>query len=238
MCLFVQIASVRLERLDLTIRRHSPPPPPPHLFIATKIIFIFMCAFDPAMRKSAWGTIRGREVVLAIWVRRSFLEDCLAAAVCSTTLTTFGGTEGAVAANKPGARRSRHFGSGSIVWPSSERVSRSGLSRDALAHSLEIGKRALNAANEDDQVNGHGDGHVQVQSRGRATTAVLEEHGGAVSDIGDAESFLREATGPSRSRALSEGYTPPSNGRWRMMDGVRVHWEPERLPSGEKVRGT
>lgn len=37
------------------------------------------------MRKSAWGTKKGREVVLAIWVKRSFFEDCLGTAVCSDT---------------------------------------------------------------------------------------------------------------------------------------------------------
>lgn len=37
------------------------------------------------MQKSAWGTNPQREVVLAIWVKRSFFESCLAAAVCSDT---------------------------------------------------------------------------------------------------------------------------------------------------------
>lgn len=69
-----------------------------------------------AMKKSAWGTKPGREVVLAVWVRRKFIADCLAKAVCSDT---FGSTPPPTSAAIASAlsARPRRSNSGATVRP-------------------------------------------------------------------------------------------------------------------------
>eukprot|EP00903_Cladosiphon_okamuranus_P015467 g14281.t2 len=78
----------------------------------------FDTSFLVAMRKSCWGEKKGREVVLAIWVKRSFFEDCLGSAVCSDTLRSSKAHGGGGSCGGNGGGRS---GSGSIASGNSSR---------------------------------------------------------------------------------------------------------------------
>lgn len=93
---------------------------------------------------------------------------------------------------------------------------------------------------------GHGEeeGEEKDDTRRRAVSAPgtmeVVEHGSPADGIrgvrssGDDSSDGGASWARSRSPSRSNGGDNGGGGR-RMTDGVRLHWEPERLPSGEKV---
>lgn len=189
------------------------------------------------MRKSCWGAVRGREVILAIWVRRSFLEDCLANAVCSDRFDS-------PMAGSRKTRRARRVKSGSPVR-SSAVMNPAASNQDILARGPVDDKRALesNGVENDkqrDAVNQDWLGGCTSSSEEKegeySSSERRERENGPVKgvDVSGGWGVGDEGPGRSRSRALSDTSIPQFYGR--MTDGVRVHWEPERLPSGEKVR--
>eukprot|EP00752_Nemacystus_decipiens_P004365 g3989.t1 len=274
----------------------------------------FHTSFLVAMRKSCWGAKRGREVVLAIWVKRSFLEDCLGAAVCSNTFGSSppgggggvgdsggggGSASGSIAGGKngsnsssngnrsPGSRYSSPASSVASSPPASpageqrrrwqqrqrreafalgeeeaDRRDSSGNDGGGAAASvgtsaaalLAKGKNALVEVDGEESADGrnNNDGGGE-ELRGRAATGdpsagayfgVDPIVGGGGGKDGGRNLFRGESggvggwaggagapAGRRRSQSLS---SPRYNGR--MAEGVRLHWEPERLPSGEKHR--
>lgn len=253
------------------------------------------------MRKSGWGTKPAREVVLAIWVRRKFLEECLGEAVCSDT---FGPPipRGSCAGASAGGTHSRRFrsgagpikslrtrvsarkgfggefGSGSPAGsgddcggsnsptPSREPAAQTfaspptltfrghevdrrveaplhafGLRDGAAVHpAAESGPRV--GADDVPAANGvrrqslfWGDGSTAF-----ASPAGTEDDDRALEDDGVEAGTADEGEGgavgvsTTTTRALDRHHGSSPEGR--VKDAVRLHWEPERLPSGEKVR--
>lgn len=265
------------------------------------------------MRKSEWGTKKGREVVLAIWVKRSFIEDCFGTAVCSNTfgpscgggcgggggggnggsggrkgsggvgrrssfaVTPFptsdsGGDDGrspptsgfptpanSVAGSPPaspasGQQHQRRQQEASASESQGGRASGGDGGRDDARRAaaaattatalLAKGQASLAQGNENDE----DDDNIP---RGRAVTGDPSTgyyFGGSEGDpLGermseggsggwgfDAGAGVEGGGRAPERRARSQSLTSPSYSG-RMTDGVRLHWEPERLPSGEKV---
>lgn len=187
------------------------------------------------MRKSCWGAVRGREVILAIWVRRSFLEDCLANAVCSDRF------DSPIAGSRK-TRRPRRVKSGSPVR-SSGVMNPAASNQDVLARGPVDDKRMLDVKEDKqrdavnhDWLGGFTSSSEEEKERGYSSSERRERENGPAKSVNGSGGWGvgDEEPGRWRSRALSDTSTPQFYGR--MTDGVRVHWEPERLPSGEKVR--
>lgn len=193
------------------------------------------------MRKSCWGAVRGREVILAIWVRRSFLEDCLANAVCSDRF------DRPIAGSRK-TRRPRRVKSGSPVR-SSGVMKLAASDQDVLVRDPVDDGRALdggdgNGVEEDKQRNAvsrdcpgalNSSSSEEEKEGGYSSSERRERENGPIKGVNGSGGWGMGDEGPvrRRSRALSDTSTPQFYGR--MTDSVRVHWEPERLPSGEKV---
>lgn len=250
------------------------------------------------MRKSDWGTKKGREVVLAIWVKRSFIEDCLGTAVCSNTFgpccngSSGGGKSGGGSSRNsrrgrfsaagggrgngsrsPGSACSSPADSAAGSPPQSPTIgpqdhkqlkgtfvvgggqrsgggeggSHASTAAAEAAALLARGRNALGGEDGDFVEAGEGE---EVRARALTGGASMQSHfsGGAAAGgpQGGAEggwkSLGRTASeggatlgepDERRPRSHSLSWAPYSR---RMTEGVRVHWEPERLPSGEKVR--
>ncbi|CAM9271014.1 unnamed protein product [Ectocarpus sp. 12 AP-2014] len=276
----------------------------------------FDTSFLVSMRKSEWGTKKGREVVLAIWVKRSFIEDCFGMAVCSNTFgPSCGGSCGGGGGGGVGNGGSGRKGSGGIgrhssfavtPFPTSDSGGDDGRSpptsgfptpansvagsppaspvsgqqhqrrqQEASASESEGGRasggpggcddarRAAAAAttatallakgqaslaqgNEKDEDDGDniprgravtGDPSTGYYFGGSADDPLEErmrEGGSGGGGFNEGAGVGRCGRAPER-RARSQSLTSPGYSG-RMTDGVRLHWEPERLPSGEKHR--
>lgn len=209
------------------------------------------------MRKSAWGTKSGREVVLAIWVRRAFLEDCLATAVCSDTFGPHAPCGGGSVGRSSGALgldRSPLGNSGKSLFLRERQSSGSAASdvslpsprpHSTMEEAFSLGASALESTGDAGAgpVGHKGkrlEGEVQAEEeeeeedRQRAVTTDTPSRGYYFgSPVSGCSGVGGGGGGGGRRRARSHSLTSSHNGR--MTDGVRLHWEPERLPSGEKV---
>ncbi|CAM9165625.1 unnamed protein product [Ectocarpus fasciculatus] len=267
----------------------------------------FDTSFLVSMRKSEWGTKKGREVVLAIWVKRSFIEECFGTAVCSNTFgpSCGGGTGGGGRCRKGSDGITRRSSFAVTPFPTSDgggddgrspptsgsstpahsvfgsppaspvggqqhqrrrqetfaseseggRVSgadggRDGARRAAAAATtaaalLAKGQASLTQGDEKDEDDDDiprrravtGDpstGYYFGGSVGDPLGERISEGGSGGGGFDEGAGGEREGVVPGR-RARSQSLASPSHSG-RMTDGVRLHWEPERLPSGEKHR--
>ncbi|CAM9359493.1 unnamed protein product [Discosporangium mesarthrocarpum] len=132
----------------------------------------FNTSFLVQMHRCAWGTKKGSEAVLAIHISRSFFQECLAQAVCSTT-----------------------SGVGGCPGPSSPLLTKVGIP----SGGIDVGRKTPSPK-------------LTRQHRGEE----VQRRGGNISTPSIRPRTLLSSRGSS--------------------DVVRLHWEPDRLPSGEKHR--